>query len=313
MQIKTFVLALWLVFIYPSQFIFAQQKGAPASLEAPLAKTLLWEIKGKGIKTSYLFGTVHIIPSEDFFWTPATLKTLHKSKQLIMEMDMSNVFAMAMEMMTLAPMKGDTTLEDLLPAEDYQYIKTYFEENGGAQTMDFETLESWKPMLLQMQLLQNADSPIKNKPMKMYEFELLALAKEKKMAIGGLETVADQMSVFEGIPYKDQAMALLDAIRQKEQPDTAATKGKDPTAEIYQCYIDQDIEKMIEMTDDEFDEMANAEELLLIRRNNNWIPKIGKLAAKKTTFFAVGAAHLAGEQGVIKLLIKAGYTLTPLF
>ena len=48
---------------------------------------------------------------------------------------------------------------------------------------------------------------------------------------------------------------------------------------------------------------------LLINRNKNWIPEISKYAKEKPTFFGVGAGHLPGENGVINLLRKAGYTV----
>jgi uncharacterized protein YbaP (TraB family) len=47
-------------------------------------------------------------------------------------------------------------------------------------------------------------------------------------------------------------------------------------------------------------------------RNQRWIPKMTELMQDKSVFFAVGAAHLAGPEGVIELLIKKGYTLTPI-
>jgi uncharacterized protein YbaP (TraB family) len=49
--------------------------------------------------------------------------------------------------------------------------------------------------------------------------------------------------------------------------------------------------------------------VLLDNRNQNWIPKIEKVAKEKPTLFAVGAAHLPGENGVIALLRKKGYTV----
>ncbi|MEL6561277.1 MAG: TraB/GumN family protein [Bacteroidota bacterium] len=41
------------------------------------------------------------------------------------------------------------------------------------------------------------------------------------------------------------------------------------------------------------------------------MPKIGEISAEKSTFYGVGAGHLPGENGVISLLKKAGYQVTP--
>jgi len=48
----------------------------------------------------------------------------------------------------------------------------------------------------------------------------------------------------------------------------------------------------------------------LNQRNHKWIPKIGSIASEKSTFFAVGAGHLPGKDGVLTLLRKAGYRVT---
>ena len=50
-------------------------------------------------------------------------------------------------------------------------------------------------------------------------------------------------------------------------------------------------------------------DLMLKNRNQNWISRIEKIAKGKSTFFGVGAAHLGGQQGVIALLRKAGFTV----
>ena len=61
----------------------------------------------------------------------------------------------------------------------------------------------------------------------------------------------------------------------------------------------------------ETQENSNYEDVLLRNRNLNWIPVMSKLMATGPVFFAVGAGHLGGETGVIRLLRKQGYTLTP--
>ena len=54
------------------------------------------------------------------------------------------------------------------------------------------------------------------------------------------------------------------------------------------------------------------EDVLLYKRNKNWIPIMGDKMTKGQVFFAVGAGHLGGKDGVIDLLKKEGYKLTPL-
>lgn len=290
----------------------AQTQSKAIDKDAPLDKTLLWKLSGKGIKTSYIYGTIHLIEEKDFFINAPTNKAFNKTKQLVMEMDMSNQMAMAMEMMALSPMKENKTLKDILSEEDYILVKNYFEKEATSfevKAIPFKMLETWKPMISQTLLYQEM---IKGKT-KSYEMELLEMAKKKKMALGGLETVAQQMGVFDMISYKDQADALVETIKSlKENKDNASQETISEFAKLAELYKAQDIEKMIQDTKEDLDKTKNMEEELLLKRNRNWIPLIAKMAKDKSTFFAVGAAHLAGEQGIIRLLRKEGYKVEPI-
>lgn len=304
------IIALFIaIFTLP---LAAQTQTKVADKDAPLDKTLLWKLSGKGIKTSYIYGTIHLIEEKDFFLHAATNKAFDKTKQLVMEMDMSNQMAMAMEMMALSPMKNNQTLKELLNEEDYLLVKNYFEKEATSfeiKALPFKMVETWKPMIAQTLLYQEM---IKGKT-KSYEMEFLEMAKNKKMALGGLETVADQMNVFDMISYKDQADALVETIQKLK--DSKANPTQEDISELgklAELYKAQDIEKMIEDTKDDLNKSQNMEEELLLKRNRNWIPLIGKMAKQKSTFFAVGAAHLGGKEGIIRLLRAEGYKVEPI-
>ena len=56
----------------------------------------------------------------------------------------------------------------------------------------------------------------------------------------------------------------------------------------------------------------NSKKWMLEVRNENWAVKMPDVMKEKSTFFAVGAAHLLGKEGLINLLRKAGYSVKPL-
>lgn len=280
----------------------AAQKEAPK--DEKLAKSLLWKVTGKGIKPSYVFGTIHMIGADDFFWDKSMQKAFKKTKKLVMEMDMSQQMAMAMQMMKLAPMKGGETLKDLVSEEDYKIIETYFTEEAKSPQakLTFGMAQNWQPMLLQSLLyIEMIDGPIKA-----YEMELTTKAKEADMAFGGLETVADQMAVFNSIPYKDQAAGLLEMIQNLKKGDA----GENEFAKMVTFYKEQDVDGMLESMQGDLEEMGSQEEML-DNRNLKWIPQIIETSKEMPTFYAVGAGHLGGEKGVIRLLRKEGFKVTP--
>lgn len=278
------------------------QKDAPK--DGKLEKSLLWKVTGKGIKPSYVFGTIHMIGADDFFWDKSMEKAFKKTKKLVMEMDMSQQMVMAVQMMQLAPMKGGETLKDLISEEDYQIIESYFtkEAKSPQAKMTFGMAQNWQPMLLQSLLyMEMIDGPVK-----MYEMELTSKAKEADMAFGGLETVADQMAVFNSIPYKTQAEGLVEMIKNLKE----GKGGENEFAKMVTYYKAQDVDGMLEAMQSDLDEMGSQEEML-DNRNKKWIPQMIEMSKEAPTFYAVGAGHLGGETGVIRLLRKEGFKVTP--
>ena len=75
-------------------------------------------------------------------------------------------------------------------------------------------------------------------------------------------------------------------------------------------YKTENIEAMLALSDEsESKMMRDFEEDILLKRNRNWIPVMEKTMQEKPTFFGDGTAHLAGEEGVINLLRKKGFTV----
>jgi len=279
----------------------AQEATPPQKLE----KTLLWKVTGKGIKPAYLFGTIHMIGSDDFFWNKNMEKAFKKSKKLVMEIDMSQMLATSMQMMKLAPMEGEQKLKDLISEEDYTMVKKYFTEeitNPQAKMTPFAMIENWKPMLLQSFLY----TEMIEGPVKMYEMFLTTKAQKAEMNFGGLETVADQMAVFNDIPYKKQAEMLVEMIENIK----AGNDGANEFEKMVKHYKNQDVDGMLEAMQGDLDEMEG-QEALLDNRNKNWIPQILEMSKKEKVFYAVGAGHLGGPNGVIRLLRKKGLKVKP--
>ena len=88
--------------------------------------------------------------------------------------------------------------------------------------------------------------------------------------------------------------------------------AEDNFDEMVELYKNQDLmglHKLIAAGGDDF--MAKYDEILLNNRNRNWIEPMKKHMDKQTTFFAVGAGHLPGRDGVISLLRQEGYKVVP--
>lgn len=282
-----------------------EQSAKEVIQDQTLANSLLWKIEGNGLSTpSYLYGTIHIIDSEDYFLPSGTLGAIDATDKMVFEIDMNEMSDMGsmMGLMNKAFMSDGKTLKDLLSAENYKIVGDHFSKIG----LPLMMLERIKPMFLSALAYGDMDpTGIQTGSMKSYEMEFFEMAESAKKPVAGLETIEFQMGLFDSIPYEAQAEMLVETIKKSDT-------GSDEFEKMTQMYKDQDITAMVEMIGDESEQLSEHEDILLGMRNKNWIPKMAELMKTQPTFFAVGAGHLAGPVGVIKLLRAEGYKVTPI-
>ncbi|AWA30133.1 TraB/GumN family protein [Flavobacterium magnum] len=268
----------------------------PTQAQAPTEKSLLWEISGKGLKTSYLFGTMHA--TCDATLSPRVTEGLDNTQQLYLELDMDDP-SMQVKMMKGLNMAGGKKMSDLVTPEDYAVVDAFMKKNMG---MSLKAVNTFKPFFVSSLMI----TKLLDCPMQSIEQELIKVATASNKEILGLETVEEQLSVFDAIPYEAQMNELVKTAKDDMVND------KKEFAALYELYQKQDLNGMLDFSKTSKNEMtAKFDTELLTNRNANWIPRIIRIAAEKPTFFGVGAAHLGGENGVISLLRKNGYTVKP--
>jgi uncharacterized protein YbaP (TraB family) len=137
-----------------------------------------------------------------------------------------------------------------------------------------------------------------------YEATFVKMAQEQKKEILGLETVQEQLGLFDKIPYGEQSKMLADMVNKEDE-------AKQELQKMMALYKTQDVEQLHSLTASSMFNFQQYEDLLLDSRNQHWIAGISRYAAAKPTFFAVGAAHLGGPKGVLALLQQQGYQVKP--
>ena len=276
---------------------------SPASkTSAPVAtNTLLWRISGKNLsKPTYIFGTMHMLCADDIQLSDSLKQAIRGADKVYLELDMDDMMQVlgAMSHMT---MRNDTTLADLLTAEEYKKVKSFFQENSGL--IPFTMMEKFKPLLIESMILKETatcDNMIVMEQLVMEE------ARENKKEIKGLETMDFQLGIFDRIPYKLQAEQLVKMV------ENAGHDGDDKEMkELTEAYRQQQLDIMDDLTKKEDMGIQNFTDLLLYNRNADWANKLAGLMPANSLVVAVGAGHLPGEKGVLNLLRKAGYRVDP--
>jgi uncharacterized protein YbaP (TraB family) len=263
--------------------------------------TLLWRISGNGLqKPSYLFGTMHLLCAQQIDLSDSLRAAIGNTEHVYLELDMENVQELT-GVMSRMKMNGDTSLADLLPRPQYDSVRAFF--NDKENIIPFAMLEKFKPMLAASALME-ADMTCPN-PVGMEQL-IMAEAKEQGRPIKGLETMAFQMSIFDSIPYRVQAQQLVDYVRNYGKGDS-----RREFEEMMQAYMFQRLDKLEGITRKENAGMDAYNDLLLFRRNANWVQQLQRNMPEHSTLVAVGAGHLPGNKGLINLLRKAGYTVEP--
>lgn len=257
-----------------------------------LENSLLWKISGKGLKQeSYLFGTIHIICEEQFWMEPKIEKALKSAQVLALEIDMTDPNLMA-EMQQLSINPGFKNIKGEFTDEQSAALSGFLTQHYGA---GLDQLGILKPVVLSSMVM------IKMLPCQQqssYETFFTEKAKSQGKKVIGLETAVFQIGMFDEIPQKIQIEDLGKMVTEED--------ALQELNQLVETHLAQDLNKMYQIiTDNEMFQQYG--DLLLKKRNENWIPKIEELIKNQSAFIAVGAGHLPSDSGVIQLLRKAGY------
>ncbi len=261
------------------------------------SNTLLWKIEGKKVKKdAYIFGTIHLIEKEKFYFPDHFRKLVSNSGQIVLEIGNLNQMEALNHMML-----QQGTFFDFFTPEQTDSILVWAKESMGMEPEQFKmALGKMKPFTI-VQLTTQKDLIGK---IESYDMTIQSIAVENDIPVIGLETIAQQIAIFDNMDTLTQREMVMELIRNpQKQNETLQT--------MFEIYLEQNVDKMYQFISEEGGSMMDFSDDLLLKRNHDWIPKIEELIQKKSTLVAVGAGHLGGEEGVLRLLEKKGYTLTP--
>lgn len=265
-----------------------------------IVNTLLWEVSGHGLREpSYLFGTMHILCAEDARLSAPLKSVIQKCRKVYFEIDMDDMNEMLGAMKYLR-MNDGIKISDLLSKEEYTRLEEYFKKSKSP--IPIGMINRFKPFLVSGLISeQSMNCKQKNGMEELIMKEASLLDKQ----IFGLETVQFQASLFDSIPYEKQAKELINYIDSIDSYEQS-------TREMVEVYRKQNLDQLDSLVRKSDPGMNDYMDLLLYGRNRRWVRQMPTTMREGTILFAVGAGHLAGEQGVISLLRKEGYVLKPI-
>jgi len=271
--------------------------GSAAEARAPhLARPALWEVSDPDT-TIYLFGTIHLLPS-DMQWRTAKLdQALASSQELVVEtiVDDKNPTKLMSAMASLGLAKGLPPILERVPAAERPALEAAIKKSG-VPAQAYNSMKTWMAAFLLLsnqfkelglsggvEAVLRSDFAAHNKP------------------IGELETNLEQLSFFDRLPESAQRNLLEGAI------ENSASMKKE-FGGMLGSWARGDVEGIATTFNHDLSDSPALKQALLVQRNANWSKWIEqRMTQPGAVMIAVGAGHLAGTYSVLELLKKDGY------
>ncbi|MEJ2106265.1 MAG: TraB/GumN family protein [Acidiferrobacteraceae bacterium] len=266
--------------------------GAPAAA-ASHEHGLLWKISGHGYKPSWLFGTIHSSDPRVTRLAPPLTRVFDSSSSYSMELIFSGPgFVHMAESMYLPE---DEKLENLIGDDLYKRVRTTLSDMGVA-TDDLNYKKPWAVIL-------SLGSPHASQGL-FLDMLLQVRATMQLKPTFGLESMDEQIAVFNDMSTEDQVSLLTEAMRTQAQ-------ARNDMPELMRAYLNRDLtqlysisKRMESRTGSTYSKLMNR---LLVQRNLRMLKRMQPRLKEGNAFIAVGALHLAGPDGLLALLRKNGY------
>jgi len=262
--------------------------------------SILWEISGNGLTSpSYLMGTLKFIGEKEFYLPAEATDRMKKTKLFAIEDQVDHHAQHELNKALHFP-KGQS-LKTALSSDEYQKVVALFQKEFGVDSKTFEKKYS-HIMPLALSIAMTRLSLKEN--VKFYDIELLAYAKQNNLETYSLEEIGREAEAINKFPLADQVKALAHSVDNFEQQKSEYVK-------LMADYPEGNLEEIFKYTLHPTENSLLFLEEFYYKRNEEWIPKIEKMVKENPSFIAVGISHLESDNGLLSLLAKKGYTLTP--
>lgn len=271
----------------------------PSRADTPLHS--LWELHGKH-NTVFLLGSIHVLRPGDYPLSPAVMQAYASAKSLLMEINLADMDLeqLQAEMLASAMLPEGKSLPGVLGPKRYSRAES-LARDVGVELATFDQFAPWfaAEAISQLQLLQLGFQPTSG-----VEMYFLDRARSDGKSIAGLETVHDQIALFEGLSLDAQAEYLVASLEQAHE----LPKQVDDMVHAWQrgdtAWFDDQLKS-------ELGRDPVLYRSVLAARNRKWIPRIEALLNDDKNYLViVGTGHLVGRDSVIDLLKKDGVGAT---
>ena len=289
--------------IFSLLFIFLFAVFAKDSLSQS-KKSFLWKVQSK-TNSVYVLGSIHYLKKEMYPLDEKIEKAFEQSEILVVEADVANIKKEDIQkLMGNAFYTENDTLQKNVSAETYGLVKKKLEELGAS----LEVANKYKPWFLALNLVSLEALKLGFDPNYGIDRYFLEKAAERKKILE-LESLEYQFKLFSALSKKDQESFLSYILKDIK----VLEKELDKLVEAWTAGDEKGIELIMTKSTKQDKRLIPIYEKLVLERNKKMVSKIEEYLKEKETFFViVGAGHLVGNQGIIELLKRKGFSLEQL-
>ena len=265
-----------------------------------LPSTLLWKIEGKGLqKPSYLYGTMHLTDERIFNLGDSLYKAIEHSDGFAIEVDPAEFTPLVINEAKKSIL-GSERIKDMMPEDKFKKYGKQLSERLHKNENDITTEDVLREKNNWIQ-----ESYSKGEMQTFLDTYLFDIARREGKWTGGVEDAKDQEGLIDLVDESD-----IEELAMSENNDDTK-KAEDAMGEYFiEAYIRNDL-NVIDSISNSGDSLY--EDAMLVKRNKKMAFRMDSLCHERSMVFAVGAAHLPGEKGLIALLKGKGFTVTPVF
>jgi uncharacterized protein len=274
--------------------------STPKIVPRPDAHPGLWKLADADT-TIYLFGTIHVLPKNYQWRTPVFNAVAKSANELVLEVaGLEDQAKTAQTFMSLALTPGLPPILDRVPPEKRAGLSNIIGKSG-VPAATLNQFDTWAVAItLSAGMLRDLDATPDNGVERLLTKQFQAAHKP----ISGLETSEWQLGLFDTLPEPVQRTFLVGMIEEQADPATEF-------ADMLASWSKGDDKAIALSFDDEMKLSPELTNVLLHQRNMNWADWLAKRLDKPgTVLVAVGAGHLAGDDSVLAMLTKRGFTVT---
>jgi uncharacterized protein YbaP (TraB family) len=277
----------------------------------PNGKGIFWKIEKPGVKPSWLLGSMHVTDPRVLDLPPRTQAAHDAADTIVIESDeildekkASAALLMKPELMMFT---DGTTIDKLLSHDDYLRLEAGLKQRG----IPLSAVSRMRPwMISSVVALPACEMARKAKGVQFLDQKIAADAVKQGKQVKGLETLSEQLQAMADLPTEFHMKSLIETLE-------LGSKMNDVVETMTDLYLSGDIGMTMPLLKtvtpegaDDSSDYAAFEQRIILDRNKVMADRAAPILANGNVFMAVGALHLSGDEGVIELLRKQGFTLT---